>query len=87
MLSSSLFLKHGYSILVAAVFVHQLGLPVPGPLFLLAAGALAAARRLGLVPALGLAVSACVIADWAWYEAGRRWGEGFALHSSPRARS
>jgi membrane protein DedA with SNARE-associated domain/rhodanese-related sulfurtransferase len=68
-------LKHGYSVLFAALFAHQIGLPVPGPLFLLAAGALAAGRRLGLVPALGLAVIACVIADWAWYEAGRRCGD------------
>ncbi len=68
-------MKHGYSTLFAVVFAHQLGLPLPGPLFLLAAGALAAARSLGLVPALGLAVSACVLADWAWYEAGRRWGD------------
>jgi len=68
-------LKHGYPILFAALFAHQLGLPVPGPLFLLAAGALAAAGKLDLVPALGLAVTACVLADWMWYEAGRRWGD------------
>jgi len=67
-------LKHGYSILFAAVFVRQIGLPVPAPLFLLAAGALAAAGKLDLVPALGLAVTACVLADWVWYEAGRRRG-------------
>jgi membrane protein DedA with SNARE-associated domain len=67
--------KHGYSILFAAVFAHQIGLPVPAPLFLLAAGALAAAGKLGLVPALGLTVTACVLADWMWYEAGRRWGD------------
>jgi membrane protein DedA with SNARE-associated domain len=67
--------KHGYSILFAAMFAHQIGLPVPGPLFLLAAGALAAAGKLGLVPALGLAVTACVLADWVWYEAGRRRGD------------
>jgi len=68
-------LKHGYPILFAALFAHQLGLPVPGPLFLLAAGALAAARKLGLVAALGLAVTACSLGDWAWYEAGRRGGD------------
>ena len=56
------------------MFAHQIGLPIPGPLFLLAAGALAAARKLGLVPALGLTVIACVMADWVWYEAGRRRG-------------
>jgi membrane protein DedA with SNARE-associated domain len=68
-------IKHGYSVLFAAMFLHQIGLPVPGPLLLLAAGALAAAGKLGLVAALGLAVTACVLADWAWYEAGRRRGD------------
>jgi len=68
-------LKHGYSILFAALFAHQLGLPLPGPLFLLAAGALAASGKLSLVTSFGLAVIACVLADWVWYEAGRRWGK------------
>ena len=67
--------RHGYPILFAAVFTRQIGLPVPAPGFLLAAGALAASGRLDLVPALGLAVIACVLADWIWYEAGRAWGE------------
>lgn len=68
-------MKHGYSVLFAGVFARQIGLPLPAPLFLLAAGALAAARSLGFGPAVGLAVSACVMADWVWYEAGRQWGE------------
>ncbi|HVO60113.1 MAG TPA: DedA family protein [Terriglobales bacterium] len=68
-------IKHGYSILFAAVFAHQIGLPVPAPLFLLAVGALVAARKLGLFPVLVLSVTACVIADWVWYEAGRRKGD------------
>ncbi len=72
-------LKHGYTILFGALFAHQIGLPLPGPLFLLAAGALAAAGKLGLVASIGLAVTACVLADWVWYEAGRRRGEK-ALH-------
>jgi membrane protein DedA with SNARE-associated domain len=67
--------KHGYSVLFAGIFVHQLGLPVPGPLFLIAAGALAAAGKMGLVVALVLAVTACVLADWPWYEAGRHQGD------------
>ena len=61
--------------------MHQIGLPVPGPLFLVAAGALAAGRKRGLVAALGLTVSAFVVADWAWYEAVRRRGDG--LKRSP----
>ena len=64
-------LKHGYFFLFGAMFAHQIGLPIPGPLFLLAVGALAAAGKLGLLPAFGLAVIACVLADWVWYEAGR----------------
>ncbi len=67
--------KHGYSILFATVFAHQLGLPLPAPLFLLAAGALVAVGKLGPVPVLGLAVIACVLADWVWYEAGRCRGD------------
>ena len=68
-------LKHGYPILFAALFAHQLGLPVPGPLFLLAAGALAAAGKLGLLTVLGLAIIASILGDWPWYEAGRRGGD------------
>jgi membrane protein DedA with SNARE-associated domain len=68
-------LDHGYFVLFAALFAHQIGLPVPGPLFLLAAGALAATGKLGLVTAITLAGVACVLADWVWYEAGRRRGD------------
>ncbi len=68
-------LMHGYWILFGALFAHQLGFPLPGPLFLLAAGALAAAGKLGFVVVLILAVAAIVLADWPWYEAGRRWGD------------
>jgi membrane protein DedA with SNARE-associated domain len=67
-------LKHGYSFLFAALFAHQVGIPLPGPLFLLAAGALAAAGKLGFLAVVGLTITACVSADWIWYEAGRRRG-------------
>jgi len=67
--------KHGYSVLFAAVFVHQIGLPVPGPLFLIAAGALAAMGKMVGIVAFMVAVIACVLADWPWYEAGRRQGD------------
>jgi membrane protein DedA with SNARE-associated domain len=68
-------LNHGYSILFAAIFVHQIGLPIPGPLFLIAAGALVAAHKLDPAAALAFSVVACVLADWMWYEAARRGGE------------
>ena len=68
-------MKHGYSVLFGALFAHQLGLPVPGPLFLIAAGALAASGKMGLVLALVIAIAACLLGDWPWYEAGRRQGD------------
>jgi len=68
-------LKHGYFILFAALFAHQIGIPIPGPLFLVSAGALAAAGKLGVVPTIGLTIAACVLADWIWFEAGRRGGD------------
>lgn len=68
-------LKHGYSFFFAVLFVHQIGVPIPGPPFLLAAGALAAAGKFGVLATIGLAVTACVLADWVWYEAGRRRGD------------
>ena len=68
-------MKHGYSVLFGALFVHQIGLPIPGPLFLLAAGALAAGGKLALATILVLAIAACVLADWVWYEAGRLRGD------------
>jgi membrane protein DedA with SNARE-associated domain len=64
-------MRHGYAVLFGALFAHQIGFPVPGPLFLLAAGALAASGKLGLAVSLCLAVIACVLADWLWFEAGR----------------
>lgn len=77
---------HGYAILFGMLFAHQIGLPIPGPLFLLAAGALAATRRLDLPTAVVLATMACVSADWIWYEAGRRRGDKVLhfLHSFTR---
>jgi membrane protein DedA with SNARE-associated domain len=68
-------LKHGYAIFFAVLFAHQIGFPVPEPPFLLAAGALVAAGKLRALTGMGLAIIACVLADWIWYEAGRRRGD------------
>jgi membrane protein DedA with SNARE-associated domain len=67
--------RHGYSILFVALFAHQIGLPIPGPLFLLSGGALAAAGELNFIVVVGLTITSCVLADWIWYEAGRRKGD------------
>ena len=69
-----LLVKHGYSVLFVSVFARQMWLPVPVTLFLIATGALAESGRMTLAVALGLAITACLLADMVWYEAGRRWG-------------
>jgi membrane protein DedA with SNARE-associated domain/rhodanese-related sulfurtransferase len=74
-----LLVKHGYSVLFVSVFARQTWLPVPAVLFLIAAGALADGGRMTMAVALGLAITACLLADMMWYEAGRRWG-GQILH-------
>src|SRR5215469_7475809 len=68
-------MKHGYSMLFGALFAHQIGLPIPGPLLLLSAGALAAAGKMGALAVFAITVVACVSADWIWYEAGRGGGD------------
>jgi membrane protein DedA with SNARE-associated domain len=68
-------LRHGYALLFAALFAHQIGFPIPGPLILVSAGALAAAGKLGVLAVFGITVLACLLADWIWFEAGRRKGD------------
>ena len=66
---------HGYWLLAGAVLGRQACLPVPANLLLVAAGALARIGELHLAPIVASAVLAFILADLAWYEAGRRWGE------------
>ena len=69
------FLKHGCVFLFGALFAHQIGVPLPGPLFLLAGGALAAEGKMSLVAGVAITVTACVLADWVWFEAARVKGD------------
>lgn len=68
-------LRHGHSLLFGAVLVEQLGAPVPAVPMLLVMGALAALGYYSLPLALLTAVSACVAADFVWFELGRRRGD------------
>ena len=67
---------HPYAVLFAVVLIEQLGLPLPAVPFLLAAGALAATGHASLLAVAVVAVVAAVVADLAWYTAGRRKGAG-----------
>ncbi len=63
-----------YPILFAAVFANQLSMPVPGVLFLLAAGALCHTGQLSFPAVLALATGACLLGDTAWFLIGRKNG-------------
>jgi membrane protein DedA with SNARE-associated domain/rhodanese-related sulfurtransferase len=62
---------HGLPIIFGAVFLDQIGVPIPAAPWLLAAGALAAGGHFPVFTALGLSVLACLIADFLWFYLGR----------------
>jgi membrane protein DedA with SNARE-associated domain len=61
-------------LLFGVVLVEQLGMPLPSVPVLLAAGALAGLGKISGTLALALTTLAAVLADLAWFEAGRRRG-------------
>src|SRR6185369_569347 len=67
--------RHGAAVLFAAVFVEQMGLPLPAAPWLLAAGALTATDRMNWVVALGAASLGSVLADLIWFYLGRYGGQ------------
>ena len=66
--------NHGLAIAFVNVLLVQLGLPVPAYPALIVTGALIASSDDPLAFLLVVAVAACLIADVAWYLAGRRYG-------------
>lgn len=71
-----LIAQYGLLLVFINVLVEQAGAPVPAVPTMIVAGALAAADRLPLAGVLLVAVVACLLADFAWYAAGRRFGGG-----------
>jgi membrane protein DedA with SNARE-associated domain len=67
-------MRHGPVVLFAAVFVEQIGIPLPAAPWLLAAGALAASGKTNWFMALIAAVLGSVLADVIWFYLGRRGG-------------
>jgi membrane protein DedA with SNARE-associated domain len=63
-----------YPTILIAVFARQLCLPIPAVLFLITAGALAAGGSLNLLTVILAGVVGCLLADYAWFIAGRWWG-------------
>lgn len=76
----ALLSRDGASSLFLVVLGERLGLPLPAAPLLLLAGDLATRGRLSWPALIGACVAANVLADGAWFEAGRRFGQR-ALHT------
>jgi membrane protein DedA with SNARE-associated domain/rhodanese-related sulfurtransferase len=69
------FLVHyGAVVVFAAVFVEQMGVPLPAVPWLLAAGALVGTDKMNWFVALGPGVVGSMAADLIWFYLGRRYG-------------
>ncbi len=71
-----LIAQYGLLLVFINVLVEQAGAPLPAVPTMIVAGALAAADKLPVAGVLGVAVLACLLADFAWYAAGRYYGGG-----------
>lgn len=71
---ASVVSQYGLAVVFGNVFMEQIGLPIPAIPTLVVAGAFAASGKLPLVAVFLAALGGCVIADVAWYLAGRRYG-------------
>jgi membrane protein DedA with SNARE-associated domain len=67
--------RHGAAVLFAAVFVEQLGVPLPAAPWLLAGGALAATGKINWLAAFIAATFGSVLADLIWFYLGRYGGQ------------
>ncbi len=66
--------RHGAIVLFAAVFVEQIGVPLPAIPWLLAVGALCATGKFSASLAIALVLVACLAADAFWFYLGRTRG-------------
>lgn len=69
--TTEFLVRYGLPLIFAAVFVEQIGLPLPALPWLLAAGALSAVGKFNFVLGLLVTVSACLLADAFWFYLGR----------------
>jgi membrane protein DedA with SNARE-associated domain/rhodanese-related sulfurtransferase len=66
--------QYGLLIVVANVFLDQIGLPIPAVPTLVVAGACAADGQMPLLPVFLCSVVACLLADCGWYLVGQKYG-------------
>jgi membrane protein DedA with SNARE-associated domain/rhodanese-related sulfurtransferase len=67
--------RHGTTVLFAAVFVDQMGVPLPAVPWLLAAGALAGTGQMNWLLALSAGTVSSLLADVIWFYLGRYRGQ------------
>jgi membrane protein DedA with SNARE-associated domain/rhodanese-related sulfurtransferase len=72
--TSQFLIDHGLPLVFGAVFVEQLGLPLPALPWLLAAGALSATGQFSFLLGLAVTVLGCLVADAFWFYLGRHRG-------------
>lgn len=70
-------LKHGYTVVFAGVLAEIIGVPISSVPLLLAAGAMSGSKQLSLPALVALSLAACLLADFGWYQLGRR--RGFSI--------
>ena len=66
--------QYGVPLIGLNVLLQQLGLPIPAVPTMMLAGALALAGRIDFASAFAISVLASLVADLAWFWAGRRYG-------------
>jgi membrane protein DedA with SNARE-associated domain/rhodanese-related sulfurtransferase len=69
--ATQFIINHGLPLVLGAVFLEQMGLPIPTQPLLIAAGALSATGKFNLPLGLVAAVIACLVADAFWFYLGR----------------
>jgi membrane protein DedA with SNARE-associated domain len=66
--------RHGAAVVFAAVFIEQMGIPLPAAPWLLGAGALAVAGKVNWLTAFAAATFGSLLADVIWFYLGRYGG-------------
>ena len=72
--SVEFLIHHGAAVLFAAVFIEQVGVPLPAVPWLFAAGALIGSAKMNGLVALGSSLAGCLLDDVIWFYLGRYYG-------------
>ena len=69
------FVAHyGYGLVFLAIFIEQMGIPLPGVPILVVMGAMARTGEFEFLGVVGSALAGSLAADLIWYQLGRRYG-------------